>query len=106
MEVTLLNEALFRRRLKMLRMLAMGYWPSVVVETLWKENNCTPQTIYRDYANMPLWAHVVEQDKGFTSILRARLDHINSKVLALKMENTGTQFSTKDRFVLWFTTQK
>ena len=55
---------------------------------------------------MPLWAHVVEQDKGLTSILRARLDHINSKVLALKMENTGTQFSTKDRFVLWFTTQK
>jgi hypothetical protein len=99
MGCTRLNDALFRRRLKMLRMLAMGYSPSVVVETLCKENNCTPQTIYRDYANMHLWAHVVDQDKVLTSILRARLDHINSEVLALKMENTGTQLSTKDRFV-------
>jgi len=87
------------RRLKMLRMLAMGYSPSVVVETVSKENDCTPRMIYHDYANMHVWAHVVEQDKLLNSILRARLDHINSEVLALKMENTGTQLSTKDRFV-------
>jgi hypothetical protein len=87
------------RRLKMLRMLAMGYSPSVVVETLCKENDCTPQVIYRDYANMHVWAHVVVQDKLFISILRARLDLINSEVLVLKMENTELQLNSKDRFV-------
>ncbi len=87
------------RRLKMLRMLAMGYSPSVVVETLCKENNLAPQMIYHDYAKMHVWAHVVEQDKLLISILRARLDHINSEVLALKMENSGAQLGSKDRFV-------
>ena len=87
------------RRLMMLRILAMGYSPSVAIETLCKENDCTPQMIYHDYANMHVWAHVVEQDKLLISILRARLDLINSEVLALKMENTGLQLSTKDRFV-------
>jgi hypothetical protein len=99
MEGTLLDEVLFRRRLRMLRMLAMGYSSSVVVETLCKENNCTPQTISHDYVNMNIWAHVVDQDKLLTSILRARLDHINSEVLALKMENAGAQLNSKDGFV-------
>ena len=80
-------------------MLAMGNSPSVVIKTLSKENDCTPQKIYHDYANMHVWAHVVDQNKLLTSILRARLDHINSEALALKMENTGTQLNSKDRFV-------
>ena len=70
---TLLKEILFRRRLRMARMLAMNISLHVVVETLSKEFDVTPAAIYHDHANMHVWSHAIEQDKQLTGILRARL---------------------------------
>ncbi len=79
-------------------MLAMGYSLKVIVETLSKEYNCLPETIYHDYSSMHVWVHVVEPDKQLTSILRARLNQINDEALALRMENDGEQkLNTKDK---------
>ena len=95
---SVLNESLFRRRLKMLVMLARGYSLNVVVETLSKENNCQPEAIYHDRANMHVWAHVVEQDKASNNILRTHLDHTNSETSGLMKENNWVeQLNIKDK---------
>jgi len=80
-------------------MLAMNTSLNVVVETLSKEFNVTPQTIYLDHANMHVWAHVVEQDKQLTIIFRARLGLLSREALAMAMENKGGQLNAKDKFV-------
>ena len=95
---TYLNETLFRRRLRMSRMLGMHTSLHVVVQTLSKEFDVTPQAIYYDHANMHVWSHVIEQDKQLTGILRARLGLLSREALALALE-TKKEPNVKDKFV-------
>jgi hypothetical protein len=83
---TYLKGVLFRRRLRMARMLAMNISLHVVVETLSKEFDVTPAAIYKDHANMHVWSHVIEQDKQLTGIFRARLGLLSREALGLTME--------------------
>ncbi len=94
----MLKEVLFRRRLRMSRMLAMNNSLHVVVETLSKEFNVTPQAIYHDHANMHVWSHEIEQDKQLTAILRARLGLLSREALSLAMETTKNP-NVRDKFV-------
>jgi predicted nucleic acid-binding protein len=95
---TLLKDVLFRRRLRMARLLAMNTSLNVVVETLSKEFNVTTKAIYKDHVNMDVWSHAIEQDKQLTAILRARLGLLSREALTLAMENKG-QLTVKDKFV-------
>ena len=79
-------------------MLAMNNSLHVVVETLSKEFDVTPQAIYHDHANMHVWSHEIEQDKQLTAILRARLGLLSREALALAMETKKDQ-NVKDKFV-------
>jgi len=80
-----LSEGLSRRRLKMLRMLARGSSPSVVVETLSKEYNCSTAAICSDYDRLHVWAHSVCKDM---------------ESLALITRNNGKQqLATEDKSV-------
>ena len=93
----MLKDVLFRRRLRMSRMLAMNNSLHVVVETLSKEFDVTPQAIYHDHANMHVWSHEIEQDKQLTAILRARLGLLSREALSLAMDTSGK--NVKDKFV-------
>jgi hypothetical protein len=92
-----LNATLFRRRLRMARLLAMHTSLHVVVETLSKEFGVSPAAIYKDHVSMHVWSHAIEQDKQLTGILRARLGLLSREALALAMENKGQ--NVKDKFV-------
>lgn len=70
-------------------MLAMGYLPSVVVETLSKEYNCSAAAICRDYARLNVWAHVVGRDIESTIILRDVLDEANGEALKVTVAQIG-----------------
>lgn len=92
-----MNETLFRRRLRMARLLAMHTSLHVVVETLSKEFGVTPRAIYKDHECMHVWSHAIEQDKQLTAIFRARLGLLSREALAMAMENKGQ--NVKDKFV-------
>jgi len=93
-----LKEILFRRRLRMARLLAMHTSLHVVVETLSKEFGVSPQAIYKDHECMHVWSHAIEQDKQLTGIFRARLGLLSREALAMAMENKKDQ-NVKDKFV-------
>ena len=98
----MLKETLFRRRLRMARLLAMNTSLHVVVETLSKEFDVSPAAIYKDHANMHVWSHVIEQDKQLTAIFRARLGLLSREALGLAMEgkeNNQKPLTVKDKFV-------
>lgn len=92
-----MNEKIFRRRSRMLRMLAMGNSLNVVVETLSKDFECSVDRIYYDHANMRDWVQAIEQNKQLTTILKARLELLNREAMALMMQATGE--AAKDKFV-------
>jgi hypothetical protein len=97
-----LNETLFRRRLRMARMLAMNISLHVVVETLSKEFGVSPRAIYKDHECMHVWSHAIEQDKQLTGILRARLRLLSNEALVLAMEGKESNLkplTVKDKFV-------
>ena len=70
----------------MLSLLAKGNSLSCVTEMLSREFSCSSQLIYRDYANMPLWAQVVEQDKDLTSAFRS-MNENNEKFKSRRVLN-------------------
>ena len=95
-----MREALFRRRQRMVRLIAMGNGLSAVVSALSSEFKCSTKAIYKDYEKMATWAHAIEQDKQLTTILRARLDFLNREAMGLLTEGTDNKpLSVKDKFV-------
>jgi hypothetical protein len=95
-----LREALFRRRQRMVRLIAMGNGLSAVIQALSSEFKCSAKAIYKDYEKMDTWAHAIEQDKQLTTILRARLDFLNREAMALLTEDGDKKpLSVKDKFV-------
>ena len=97
-----MNETLFRRRLRMARMLAMNISLHVVVETLSKEFGVSPRAIYKDHECMHVWSHAIEQDKQLTGIFRARLRLLSNEALVLAMEGKESNqkpLTVKDKFV-------
>lgn len=97
-----LKDELFRRRQRMLRLLAIGNGLKVVVETISKEFDIPKKTVYSDYYNMADWAHVLQQDKQLSSLVRERLDLLNRELLSLMLEIDATgdkKASVKERFL-------
>ena len=90
---------LFKRRQRMVRLIAVGNSLSAVVHTLASEFECSERAIYKDYEKMPTWAHAIEQDKQLTTILRARLDFLNREAMSLLTEGDNKPLSVKDKFV-------
>jgi hypothetical protein len=84
-----LNEVIFRRRLRMLRLLARGSSPSVVVETLSKEYNCSAAAVCRDYARLNVWAYAVGEDMESNSVLGDILDGDDGGALKFIVEQIG-----------------
>ena len=97
-----MRDELFRRRQRMLRLLAIGNSLKVVVETISKEYNVPKKTVYSDYYNMQKWAHILQQDKQLCSLVRERLDLLNRELLGmmLEIESVGEKkASVKERFL-------
>lgn len=92
-----MKEAVFRRRLRMLRLLAMGTNLNVVVEAISKEFGVSPKSIYHDNAYMQTWAKSVDQNKQLATILNARLELLNKEAMTLMLDSTGK--TAKDKFV-------
>lgn len=91
---------MFKRRQRMVRLIAVGNSLSAVVQTLASEFKCSQKAIYKDYEKMDTWAHSIEQDKQLTTVLRARLDYLNREALGLLSDcGDGRQLSVKEKFV-------
>ncbi len=91
---------LFKRRQRMVRLIAVGNNLSAVVQSLASEFKCSERAIYKDYEQMDTWAHAIEQDKQLTTILRARLDYLNREAMGLLTEDGDKKpLSVKDKFV-------
>jgi hypothetical protein len=84
-----LNDDVCRRRLRMLRLLARGTAPSIVVEALAKEFNCSAATVCHDYARLNVWAYVLSQDDESTIILGSVLDRGKVEALRVTVERIG-----------------
>jgi hypothetical protein len=95
-----LKAELFKRRQRMVRLIAVGNSLSAVVQTLASEFKCSERAIYKDYEQMTTWAHAIEQDKQLTTILRARLDFLNREAMGLLTDDGDKKsLSVKDKFV-------
>lgn len=91
---------LFKRRQRMLRLLAVGNSLSVIVQTLSAEFHVSEWVIYKDHKRMKTWVHAFEQDGVLSSILRARLDFLNREAMGLLTDNDDKKpLSVKDKFV-------
>jgi biotin operon repressor len=90
-----MKEIVFRRRLRMLRFLAMSTPLNIVVETLSKDFGCSKKTVYNDSGNMRKWAIGIEQNKQLVHALKARLELLNREALTLVMDACT---ATKDKF--------
>ncbi len=90
---------LFKRRQRMVRLIAVGNSLSAVVQTLASEFKCSERAIYKDYEQMDTWAHSIEQDKQLTTILRARLDYLNREAMGLLSDGEKKPQTVKDKFV-------
>lgn len=97
-----LDDVLFRRRQRMLRLLAVGNSLKVVVETISSEFNVPKKTVYSDHSRMNEWVHDLQQDKQLSSLVRERLDLLNRELLSLMLEIDATgekKASIKERFL-------
>lgn len=93
-----MDRELFKRRLRMVRLLASGNSLHVVVETLSREFNCAAKVLYTDYERMGSWAPVVEQDKQLAAIIRGRLDLLCREAMDLMMAGgENSQLSVKEK---------
>ena len=61
---------LFKRRQRMLRLLAVGNSLSAIVQTLSAEFHVSEWVIYKDHKRMKTWVHTFEQDES-TSVYSA-----------------------------------
>lgn len=82
-----MKDELFKRRQRMLRLLAVGTSPKVVVEILNKEFDVPKKTIYADYYKINDWAHIMQQDDQLSSILREHLDLLSRELLGVMLES-------------------
>jgi hypothetical protein len=95
-----MNSELFKRRQRMLRLLAVGNSLSAIVQTLSAEFHVSEWVIYKDHKRMKTWVHAFEQDEALASILRARLDFLNREAMGLLTESDDKKpLSAKDKFV-------
>jgi hypothetical protein len=95
-----MDSELFKRRQRMLRLLAVGNSLSAIVQTLSAEFHVSEWVIYKDHKRMKTWVHTFEQDEVLASILRARLDFLNREAMGLLTEGDDKKpLSVKDKFV-------
>lgn len=95
-----MDSELFKRRQRMLRLLAVGFSLSAIVQTLSVEFHVSEWVIYKDHKRMKTWVHAFEQDEALASILRARLDFLNREAMGLITEYSDVKpLNAKDKFV-------
>jgi hypothetical protein len=95
-----LNEDVFKRRLKLIKMLALENKLPYVVDVLSKEYGCSKRMIYKDSETMVKWARSIEQNEQAATIIRGQLDLLNREALDLMLSwPDKDKLSIKEKFV-------